>query len=911
MSSRIQFYPVYGCNPFEQRCFVLKIDEFRLLLDCGWNSKFEEADIEGLKSVDLASIDAVLLSQPDLAHLGALPYAYSKMGLNAPIFATAPIWRMGQYMVMDAFVAAHQTHANFDLFTHEDIKKVFKQKFKSKLKYSQEYPLIKEIQISPETQPPNTDNNNSAVSNTKNGSNTDAESQQALVRRIGNSNTILSSKTDNNMNTVSLTITPYSAGHMVGGTIWRISKDTDSIIYAVDYNIRREKHLNESVFGILEIRPSLLITDCINIGHSFTVKRKIRENQLYSTCMQTLRNGGNVLIPSDSSGRCLEILYSLYSSFAKHKDFQNYSLVFLSYTSKNTLNSAKSMLEWMCDSCQKELNKNQKNVFDFKELLVCQTMQDFKACIKGAYVCIASNEFLDSGFSLDLFQTLSQHTANTVLLTQRAAPTTLVGKLLDIIYKGGSAANRTVEFVKYQKERLTDKEQVEYLEKLKQQEVEQKEREKQQRQDAIAFSSNAERKSMEMDGDDEPDIHAVEVDGGDDGEVHESFNKISKSKKRTHSQAQAQSHSMDVDAMDSMDVVFDPSLNKRIKLTSAYDMYPFHGHEQELVLTDYGLEVDLDEWRDDSSKRKKKKLAEQPEQDEFESMSKSHSLSPSPNDIVNQTMALLPADVLHPNPKEPFKTVKEKKKLFVKCQLKFLNVEGRSDEESIKQTLPTLQPRQMILVHGDLYQKQQFKQFCVQERICSDVMIAENLQWTKVKTNTKYKKIIMDDVIERSLGFYNIGGYEVAYLKGRLSEINKEEMDIDIGDVKNKSMIDDIQYKLRKSSKTAENEADDMDDLMMDETAEDINRMNINYPANDGHSLSYLGDATKIEMETSLKQGNIPAELYYGGTLVAGRNGEVRVAHKNAQKTVLSIDATLTGDYFDIRDKIESQYHLI
>jgi len=47
--SRIQFLPIYGCNPFEPICSLLKIDDFQLLLDCGWNNKFDEKDIENLK----------------------------------------------------------------------------------------------------------------------------------------------------------------------------------------------------------------------------------------------------------------------------------------------------------------------------------------------------------------------------------------------------------------------------------------------------------------------------------------------------------------------------------------------------------------------------------------------------------------------------------------------------------------------------------------------------------------------------------------------------------------------------------------------------------------------------------------------------------------------------------------------
>jgi cleavage and polyadenylation specificity factor subunit 2 len=38
-----------------------------------------------------------------------------------------------------------------------------------------------------------------------------------------------------------ITITPYAAGHLLGGTVWKISVDTEDIIYAVDYNHRNER----------------------------------------------------------------------------------------------------------------------------------------------------------------------------------------------------------------------------------------------------------------------------------------------------------------------------------------------------------------------------------------------------------------------------------------------------------------------------------------------------------------------------------------------------------------------------------------------------------------------------------------------------------------------------------------------
>ena len=42
-----------------------------------------------------------------------------------------------------------------------------------------------------------------------------------------------------------IAITPLPAGHMVGGSIWKIVKEgEEDIIYAVDFNHKKEQHLN-------------------------------------------------------------------------------------------------------------------------------------------------------------------------------------------------------------------------------------------------------------------------------------------------------------------------------------------------------------------------------------------------------------------------------------------------------------------------------------------------------------------------------------------------------------------------------------------------------------------------------------------------------------------------------------------
>ena len=45
----------------------------------------------------------MLLSHPDPLHLGALPYAVGKLGLNCTIYATIPVYKMGQMFMYDLY----------------------------------------------------------------------------------------------------------------------------------------------------------------------------------------------------------------------------------------------------------------------------------------------------------------------------------------------------------------------------------------------------------------------------------------------------------------------------------------------------------------------------------------------------------------------------------------------------------------------------------------------------------------------------------------------------------------------------------------------------------------------------------------------------------------------------------------
>ena len=94
MTSIVKFTPLSGGGQsLDPHCYILQVDAFTFLLDCGWDFvHFESPHLSvvnrGTNNDELSKwigkIDAVLVSYPDLVHLGGLPYAVGKLGLQCP-----------------------------------------------------------------------------------------------------------------------------------------------------------------------------------------------------------------------------------------------------------------------------------------------------------------------------------------------------------------------------------------------------------------------------------------------------------------------------------------------------------------------------------------------------------------------------------------------------------------------------------------------------------------------------------------------------------------------------------------------------------------------------------------------------------------------------------------------------------
>merc|ERR1719506_3009084 len=142
---------------------------------------FRVEEISNLAQV-APQVTHVLISHPDLLHLGCLPYAKKHFGLDAPVYATLPVHKMGQMYLYDQYLS-RQAVGEFSLFSLDDVDAAFAA-FQT-LQYSQ------------------------------------------TVR--------LSAKGKD------VSITPFNAGHLIGGTVWRINVDGEEVVYAVDINHRKDR----------------------------------------------------------------------------------------------------------------------------------------------------------------------------------------------------------------------------------------------------------------------------------------------------------------------------------------------------------------------------------------------------------------------------------------------------------------------------------------------------------------------------------------------------------------------------------------------------------------------------------------------------------------------------------------------
>ncbi|KAL1595101.1 hypothetical protein SLS60_009788 [Paraconiothyrium brasiliense] len=373
----------------------------KVLVDVGWDEGF---DVEKLKEIEkhVPTLSFILLTHATIAHIGAFVHCCKHFPhfKSIPVYATTPVISLGRTLLQDLYEStplacsivpadalAESTYSmgntNPNILmqapTSEEIANYFG--------------LINPLKYSQPTQP----------------------QQLPNLPPLG-----------------TLTITAYSAGHTLGGTIWHIQHGMESIVYAVDWNQARERALPGAAwFGevggevIKELRrPTAMICSSRGTGLKKAVGLNQRDEALVSLIKDTVANGGSVLIPSDSSARILELAHLLEETWKETGNQLNNAKVYLaSRTAGATMRYARSMLEWM----EKGIENDS---FDFKHITLLERRSRVTRMLAQTEprVILASDTSLEWGFSKDAIKSLASDSRNLIVLTERVGDCGSSGK---------------------------------------------------------------------------------------------------------------------------------------------------------------------------------------------------------------------------------------------------------------------------------------------------------------------------------------------------------------------------------------------------------------------------------------------------------------------------------------------------
>ncbi|KAI0796908.1 beta-lactamase-like protein [Abortiporus biennis] len=789
--------------------YLLKVDDVQILLDCGspdWcpenasSSAVKEEDLEektyhweqycqALKE-HAPNIDLVLLSHGDLQHSGLYPYAYAHWGLKAPTYTTLPVQAMARIAATEDVEGLREEQDVGDDEPTNDNTEV----------------------VDGESKPSEV----SATRPAKKKTGKYVATVQQVHDAFDSVNVLRYSQPCHLQGKCQgLTIIPFNAGHTLGGTIWKIRSPTaGTLLYAVDMNHMRERHLDGTVLmrqasggssGVFESlqRPDLLITDADRTNVT-TATRKDRDAVLLDCITSALSSHNSVLMPCDASTRVLEILVLLdqHWSYSRLK----YPICLLSRTGREMLTFVRSMMEWLGGTISKEdvgvdndgkSGKKRRRDDDnedealgafalrFKHLEFFSSpaalLESYSS--KEAKLILAVPASLSHGPSRMIFSEFAETPDNVVLLTGRGEEGTLArnlferwnnsqreetkwdkGKIGSNVMLDGSLLLQMNSKVPLQGEELE-----EYL---------RKEREEKEKQ--IAEKAAMERNQRLLEADEAEDEVTDDSDSDDDDDDEDEVeraldddNKMDTSEEpggpTDEPKSRRKKSKRDVDA-DWGGIDNDDSLPKQVisfdiylkgNVSKAVSFFKTEGQTQRFRMfpyvekkrrvDEYGETVDIGMWL-----RKGKALEEDTESEEMKELKRQK---------AEEDAKIAPQE-------PPSKFVTTEKDVQLACRLLFVDLEGLNNGRAVKSIVPQINPRKMIIVHASTPATDALIESCSGIRtMTKDIFSPPTNESIQIGQQTNAFSISLTDELLASVKMSRFEDNEVGFVTGRIANL--------------------------------------------------------------------------------------------------------------------------------------------
>ncbi|EPY49380.1 cleavage factor two Cft2/polyadenylation factor CPSF-73 [Schizosaccharomyces cryophilus OY26] len=747
--------------------------------------------------------DLILLSHSDLSHLGGLVYAYHKYDWkNAHMYATLPVINMGRMTMLDAI------KSNFiNDITKEQVNQVFDSIIA--LRYSQPTSLLGKC----------------------NG----------------------------------LTITAYNAGHSLGGTLWSLIKESESILYAVDWNHSKDKHLNGAALytngHILEAlnRPNTLITDANNALVSIPSRKK-RDEALIESIMSSLYKGGTVLLPVDAASRVLELGCFLDSHWSSTQPPLPFPIFFLSPTSTKTIDYARSMIEWMGDNIVRDFGIDE-SLLEFRNIHTITDYSQLSSIGPGPKVILATSSTLECGFSQQiLLNFMSQNANDLILFTQKSRCQPSLAK--QFIRYWEQACKKSMEIpspVGLYAEHNIKVKRTEPLMGEELQEYQEKQLQK--------ISRTAEDSALELRN---KTILDEDLSSSSDEEDDEMGLAPEVPGAALGSALFLSGKSFDLNLRD-------PSVQS---LQIKYKMFPYV--EKRRRIDEFGEVVKPEDFATINEPMNNFEVEASPSDSTTLDPTGKRKWSEINDGIHNQNEDEQQEDF-------PSKIVTEELMIRISCQVQFIDIEGLHDGRSLKTIIPQVNPRKLVLIHATDEEREDMKRTCsALSAFTKDVYLPKYGEDINVSIDVNAFSLKLSDDLIRNLIWTKVGNCEVSHMLAKIEnpdESETQDLEQNEEDVKQQN---------------TEKEVDHLPVLNPVTLRSDLARAPRAAPL-------LVGNTRLAELRKALIDQGVSAELKGEGVLLCG--GVVAVRKLSGGK--ISIEGGLSNQFFEVRKMIYNMLAIV
>ncbi|KAJ8613827.1 hypothetical protein CTAYLR_004916 [Chrysophaeum taylorii] len=367
----MQITPLGAGQEVGRSCHLLSFRGYTILLDCGIHPGRSGLDaLPFLDTVELSSVDLLLVSHFHIDHAAGVPYLTEKTDFRGRIFMTHPTKAVMRVLLSDY------------------------------------------IRLLPEAAASSSQSQSQSQSDRLLYDESDLESCCDKIELVDFHQVVEHE---------GVRFWCYTAGHVLGAAMFMIEIGGVRVLYTGDYSLEEDRHLVPA--EVPKTSPDVLVMES-TYGTQKHEARDVREALFTSTVERVVQRGGRCLIPVFALGRAQELLLILDEYWAEREDLRRVPVYYASKLATRALRVYQTYVNMMNRHVQNQMDVMNPFRFTYVRNMV-DDVDDSGPC-----VVLASPGMLQSGVSRHLFERWCQDPKNGVIIAGYSVEGTLAKKLM-------------------------------------------------------------------------------------------------------------------------------------------------------------------------------------------------------------------------------------------------------------------------------------------------------------------------------------------------------------------------------------------------------------------------------------------------------------------------------------------------